>query len=76
MKQKIPELTHQAVNHLNGISTIAGCLIDKLKDAQGFSSSLRDEFIKALNTIETRAKDISNDIIMIKEELSSRGQYS
>lgn len=76
MAEKIPDLTHELANRLNGVCAIAGCLVDRLKDTPDLSDTLKDELIKALKIIETKAQEASVEINKIKEELHSRGQYT
>jgi len=75
MGEKIPDLTHEVANKLNGVCAIAGCLVDKLKDEPDLSSPLKDELTKALKLIETKAQEASSELNKIKAELQSRGQY-
>ena len=75
MSEKIPDLTHEVANKLNGVCAIAGCLVDRLKDEPDLSNPLKEEFTKALKLIETKAKEAAGDINKIKAELQSRGQY-
>jgi nitrogen-specific signal transduction histidine kinase len=76
MNQKIPDLAHEIANRLNGICTIAGCLLDNLKDTTDLPSSLKDEFTRALKIIEAKVTEASSELNKIKEELQSRGQYT
>lgn len=76
MIEKIPDLTHGLANKLNGISAIAGCLVDRLKDEPKLSNPLKDELISALKRIETKVQEASADINNIKLELQVRGQYT
>ena len=75
MAEKIPDLTHELANKLNGVCAIAGCLVDRLKDEPDLSRSLKEEFTRMLSLIETNAQEVSGDINKIKAELQSRGQY-
>jgi len=76
MSKKIPDLTHELGNHLNGVCAIAGCLIDRLKDESELPNPLKEELTRALKLIETKAQEASSDIDEIKEELRLRGQYT
>jgi len=75
MDEKIPDLTHEITNKLNGVCTIAGCLVDRLKDEPDLSGSLKDELTKALRLIENKIQEASGELNKIKLELQSRGQY-
>jgi len=76
MAEKIPDLTHEVANKLNGVCAIAGCLVDRLKDEPDLSDPLKEELTRALKLIETKAQEASGDINKIKVELQSRGQYT
>lgn len=76
MAEKMPDLTHEIANRLNGISTVSGCLIDRLKDSSDLSSSLKEGLTRALKIIETKVKEASSELNKLKEELQSRGQYT
>jgi len=75
MDEKIPDLTHEVANKLNGVCAIAGCLVDRLKDEPDLSNPLKEELTKALRLIETKAQEASSELNKIKLELQSRGQY-
>lgn len=75
MAEKMPDLTHELANRLNGVCAIAGCLVDRLKDEPDLSNPLKDELTRALKLIEAKAQEASGDINKIKAELQSRGQY-
>jgi len=77
MSEKIPDLTHEVANRLNGVSAVAGCLIDRLKDLSDLSSlnTFKEEFTRALRIIETKVQEVSSELNKIKEELQSRDQY-
>lgn len=75
MSEKIPDLTHEVANKLNGVCAITGCLVDRLKDEPDLSNPLKEELTRALKLIETKAQEASGDINKIKAELQSRGQY-
>jgi hypothetical protein len=76
MDEKIPDLTHEVANKLNGVCAIAGCLVDRLKDEPDLSNPLKEELTKALRLIETKAQEASSELNKIKLELQSRGQYT
>ena len=76
MPEKIPDLTHEVSNKLNGVCAIAGCLVDRLKDEPDLSNPLKEELTKALKLIETKAQEASSELNKIKLELQVRGQYA
>ena len=76
MDEKIPDLTHEVANKLNGVSTIAGCLVDRLKDEPDLSNPLKEELTRALKLIETKTQEASSELNKIKLELQARGQYT
>lgn len=75
MSEKIPDLAHEAANRLNGVSTVAGCLLIKLKNTTNLTPELLGEIIKSLGQIEEKAREAYAEIDKIKNELRSRNQY-
>ena len=72
---KIPDLTHEAANRLNGICTIAGYLIDIINRTD-LSVPLKEDFLKSLKIIESKTQEAALELNKIKDELQSRNQYT